>query len=204
MLKNIIFILLFAFLPASEIYKQVRIYSDTEETLSILQTSGLDIDHSFREPGKWIEFAISESRIHILDEAQLHYDIIHEDLERFYASRLDSEYESRDFDLGSMGGYYTFAEIEEHLDELYTDYPELITESGVAIKVLEGQSTTSFFTLIKSKAAIAPPAQLEKETEGNAFHAAQSDSNSSVYFPSDHCCVSKILSHILCNSSLSR
>ena len=77
-MKNILVILLFAtLLPASEIYKQVRIYSDTYETLSILQTSGLDIDHSFREPGKWIEFAISESRIHLLDETQLHYDIIH-------------------------------------------------------------------------------------------------------------------------------
>ena len=27
-----------------------------------------------------------------------------------------------------MGGYYTFAEIEQHLDELYVDYPEIITE----------------------------------------------------------------------------
>ena len=128
-MKNIIIIVLVtAFLPANEIYKQVRIYSDTEETLSILQTSGLDIDHSYRKPGQWIEFAISESHTHLLDETQLHYDIIHENLESFYASRLDSDYESRDFDLGSMGGYYTFAEIEEHLDELYADYPELITE----------------------------------------------------------------------------
>ena len=43
-MKNIIIIvLLAAFLPANEIYKQVRVYSDTEKTLSILQTSGLDI-----------------------------------------------------------------------------------------------------------------------------------------------------------------
>jgi len=139
-MKNILVILLLAtLLPASELYKQVRVYSDTEETLSILQTSGLDIDHSFREPGKWIEFAVSESRIHLLDESQLSYDIFHEDLESFYASRLDSDYESRDFDLGSMGGYYTFAEIEEHLDELYTDYPELITEKVSLGQTLEGR-----------------------------------------------------------------
>ena len=139
-MKNIlIIVILTAMLPASEIYKQVRVYSDTEETLSILQTSGLDIDHSYREPGQWIEFAISESRIHLLDETQLHYDIIHEDLESFYASRLDSDYESRDFDLGSMGGYYTFAEIEEHLDELYADYPELITEKVSLGQTLEGR-----------------------------------------------------------------
>ena len=115
MIKNIlIIVILAAILPASEIYKQVRVYSDTPQTIFTLQESGLDIDHTFRKPGNWIEFAISSSRIHILNETQLHYDIIHEDLESFYASRLDSDYETRDFDLGSMGGYYTFAEIEHH------------------------------------------------------------------------------------------
>ena len=140
-MNNIIITIIFllAFLPANEIYKQVRIYSDTEETLSILQTSGLDIDHSYREPGQWIEFAVSDSRIHLLDETQLHYEIIHEDLEQFYASRLDSNYESRDFELGSMGGYYTFAEIEYHLDKLYGDFPELITEKVSLGQTLEGR-----------------------------------------------------------------
>ena len=138
-MKHIMIILLsVSLLPAKEMYKQVRVYSDTVETLSILQSSGLDLDHSYREPGMWIEFSISASRIHILDKTQLHYDIIHEDLEQFYTSRLDSEYESRDFDLGSMGGYYTFSEIEEHLDELHTDFPELITEKVSLGQTLEG------------------------------------------------------------------
>ena len=147
MIKNILIIVILAtLLPASEIYKQVRIYSDTEETLSILQTSGLDIDHSYRVPGKWIEFAVSESRIQLLYATQLHFDIIHEDLESFYVSRLDNEYYSRDFDLGSMGGYYTFDEIEQHLDELYANYPDLITEKvslGQTLEVkgpLDGES----------------------------------------------------------------
>jgi hypothetical protein len=139
-MKNILIILILtAMLPANEIYKQVRVYSDTEETLSILQTSGLDIDHSYQQPGEWIEFVIPESKIPQLISTQLSYTIIHEDLERFYASRLDSDYESRDFDLGSMGGYYTFAEIEEHLDELYADYPELITEKVSLGQTLEGR-----------------------------------------------------------------
>ena len=38
-----------------------------------------------------------------------------------------------------MGGYYTFAEIEEHLDELFTDYPELITEKVSLGQTLEGR-----------------------------------------------------------------
>ena len=53
--------LLTALLPAREIYKQVRIYSDTQQTLSKLQNSGLDIDHTYREPGQWIEFALIDT-----------------------------------------------------------------------------------------------------------------------------------------------
>jgi len=139
-MKKILFLLLLAvLLPARDIYKQVRIYSDDWETIDLLRESGLEIDHVYREPGLWIEFAISESRIYLLEMAKLHFDIIHEDLEQFYASRLDNEYESRDFDLGSMGGYYTFNEIEEQLDNLYSDHPNLITEKVSLGQSLEGR-----------------------------------------------------------------
>jgi murein tripeptide amidase MpaA len=38
-----------------------------------------------------------------------------------------------------MGGYYTFNEIEEHLDEFHTNYPELITEKISLGQTLEGR-----------------------------------------------------------------
>ncbi|SVE59212.1 uncharacterized protein METZ01_LOCUS512066, partial [marine metagenome] len=126
-------------LPARDIYKQVRIYSITDETMAILQSSGLDIDHFYQESDLWIDFVVSENRIHLLNQTELHYDIIHEDLEQFYESRLDNNYESRDFELGSMGGYYTFSEIEEQLDNLYADYPNLISEKISLGETLEGR-----------------------------------------------------------------
>ncbi len=139
--------LLIAILPAREIYQQVRVFADTPHTILSLQEAGLDLDHSYRDPeGEWIEFSISANHIHLLDKTHLNYDIIHEDLESFYASRLkdhtykkDKDYESREFDLGSMGGYYTFAEIEEHLDELYLYYPDLIAEKVSLGQTLEGR-----------------------------------------------------------------
>ena len=118
-MKNILIIIMVAMLPAREIYKQVRVHSDTPQTIYTLQEAGLDIDHSYREPGEWIEFSISADRLHILDQTPIEYDVIYEDLETFYASRLNDNFKSRDFELGSMGGYYTFAEIEEQLDKLY-------------------------------------------------------------------------------------
>ena len=139
-MKNILLIILLTMsLYARETYKQVRVQTPTSESISELQSAGLDIDHSHQQPGEWIEFAIPESKIPQLISTQLSYIIIHEDLEAFYASRLDSDYESRDFELGSMGGYYTFAEIEEQLDKLYADYPNLITQKVSLGTTLEGR-----------------------------------------------------------------
>jgi len=140
MKNSLIIVILIAMMPAREIYKQVRVYLDTPQTISTLQEAGLDIDHSHQQPGEWIEFAIPERKIHQLNSTQLNYEIIYEDLEAFYASRLDNNYESRDFELGSMGGYYTFAEIEEQLDILYADYPNLITEKVSLGTSLEGRN----------------------------------------------------------------
>ena len=139
-MKNIIMVILLAAnLFGRETYKQIRVLSTSTETITILQNSGLDIDHSYQQPGEWIEFVIPAYKIPQLDATQLSYKIIHEDLERYYASRLDSDYESRDFELGSMGGYYTFAEIEEQLDILYADYPNLITQKVSLGTSLEGR-----------------------------------------------------------------
>ena len=128
MKNTLMIILLITGSYARDTYKQVRVQTPNTESISKLQSAGLDIDHSHQQPGEWIEFAIPESKIHQLNSTQLNYEIIYEDLEAFYASRLDNNYESRDFELGSMGGYYTFAEIEEQLDILYVNYPNLVTE----------------------------------------------------------------------------
>ena len=131
MKKQIILFFLLSFLCASETYKQVRVYYNNHEDLHLLLESGLDIDHYHGDKNQWIEFAIPESKLLKLNSLLLKYDIVHEDLEAFYLSRLDNEYKSRDFELGSMGGYYTFSEIEAQLDKLHQNYPNLISEKIV-------------------------------------------------------------------------
>ena len=60
-------------------------------------------------------------------------------MEEFYASRLTNDYESRDFELGSMGGYYTYDEIEEQLNQIHNEYPS-ITYLEVIGNTLEGRN----------------------------------------------------------------
>ena len=68
-----------------------------------------------------------------------------------------------------------------------TSAPALIAASGVAMKVLDGQSTVSPRTPANSSAASAPPAQLERPRLGSPFHSAQRASKASSIRPSDHC-----------------
>ena len=133
-------VILFTVVFSFEKYKEIRIYDDSKEVISKLKNAGLDIDHIYIEPNLWIEFVISENRISLLDQAQLHYEIMHEDIEQFYKSRLDNNFESRDFEFGSMGGYYTFNEIEEQLDNLHANFPELITQKVSIGETLEGRN----------------------------------------------------------------
>ena len=140
MKKMLAVLIAFSLLFSKDLYKQIRIYNDDMETLGKLRENGLDIDHIYVEKGLWLEFVLSENKIPLLNATNLHYDIIYEDIEQYYLSRLDNEYISRDFELGSMGGYYTFAEIEEQLDRYSEQFPELVTQKVSIGTTLEGRN----------------------------------------------------------------
>jgi len=135
---NFLFFLLISSLFSREIYKEIRLVIEDGNTIEVLQSEHLGIDH-FHITDDWIQFVIPSQKIIELEQKSLDFSIVHEDIESYYASRLDNTYEARDFELGSMGGYYTFAEIEEQLDKLFLEYPTIITEKVSLGLTLEGR-----------------------------------------------------------------
>ena len=127
-------ILVLGLLIPNEIYKQIKIEHIDSNDIALFQTSGIDIDHANYEEGRFIEFAISDSDILILNDLGYDYQIIHDDLQQFYESRL-TENHTREFGLGSMGGYYTLEEAVQRLDDIHEEYPEFVSE-----KISLGQS----------------------------------------------------------------
>tara|TARA_Y100001970_G_scaffold165330_1_gene202036 strand:+ start:17041 stop:19317 length:2277 start_codon:yes stop_codon:yes gene_type:complete len=126
-----------SFLFSSEIYKEINIENIPNSTLKFLSVIGVDIDHIY-QGDDFIQFAISQHDLEKLDLYNVDYNIIHEDLEQFYSSRLDNSYQSRDFELGSMGGYYTYDEIINRLSDINNQYPDL-TELIFLGNSLEGR-----------------------------------------------------------------
>ena len=107
-------------------YSEIRVNDTSTEVIHRLQDIGVDLDHVKHKKGEFIQFAIPSSLADVLFEDGITFDIIHSDLEEYYASRLYN-ISSRDFDYGSMGGYYTHDEIIDHLVELSEEYPQIVS-----------------------------------------------------------------------------
>ena len=124
---------------SKQVYKEIKINNPDSNIYEILHQNGVHVDHAHFLDGQYIIFVASLSDLKIIDDLEMNYEILIEDLESFYQSRLTSNY-TREFGLGSMGGYYTFDEIEQNLDELFNEYPQLVKEKISIGTTLEGRN----------------------------------------------------------------
>ena len=147
MKKNFIIISFLSFLfshsysisQSYSIYKEIKIYNNNLNNHQTLNSLGIDVDHIYKADD-YIQFVINEHDLNKLVSANIEFDIIHQDIEEFYKSRLIQNYSSRDFNYGSMGGYYNFEEIEQNLDELTNLYPSIISNKVSIGLSLEGRN----------------------------------------------------------------
>ena len=137
MKKIIISIVTATFLFSSN-YKEIRINDISPEVIHRLQDLGVDLDHIHYKKGSFIQFSISEPLLNFIIKDGIGFTIIHDDLESFYESRLYN-ISSRDFDYGTMGGYYTHDEIIEHLVELSQNYSHIVSNLQYLGDSLEGR-----------------------------------------------------------------
>ena len=138
MKKYIIIFSLIHFLFSLENYKEIKISNNEFENIIYFQSLGIDVDHIYKSDN-FIQFAINQSDLNKLIINNINYEVIHDDLQHFYEHRLDQEFISRDFELGSMGGYYTFEEITNQLDQLSSLYPNIISQKTSIGLTYEGR-----------------------------------------------------------------
>ena len=116
-----------------EIYKEIKVYQPNSKNIEDLN-SKIHLDHvHITEEGDLI-FVISESELEIIKSLNIRHEILIDDLQSFYQSRLTENY-TREFGLGSMGGYYTFDEIVYNLDLVHSECSDISAE-----KISIGQS----------------------------------------------------------------
>ena len=120
-MRYAIFCFTFSLILSNQIYKEIKINNPDPNIISVLHQSGVHIDHAHFSDGEYLIFAASGDDLQVINSLDISYEILIEDLELFYQSRLTDNY-TREFGLGSMGGYYTFEEIEEHIKALIDSF----------------------------------------------------------------------------------
>ena len=112
---------------SNSIYKEIKIYNPNFEIIHELHENGIHIDHAHYAPNEYLIFVVSEEELSAISSMDVTYEVLVDNLEAFYRSRLTHNY-TREFGLGSMGGYYTFDEIVENLDMVHNECPDISTE----------------------------------------------------------------------------
>jgi murein tripeptide amidase MpaA len=153
-LLTILIILLLGGFSTAQNYKQVKIHINSPADVTILQNSGMEFDHPVMTRDNAIVVFLSESDFDRLLTTEFNYEILIDDWFDYYNNlpkltdmqkqnfiqESKIRYNVDDFGFGSMGGFYTFQEVVDELDEMYTQYPNLITEKFSIGTSVEGRT----------------------------------------------------------------
>lgn len=165
-------------------------------TENMMQSAGFEMDHGIVKKGVFIISDFSPKERAWLNEHGVKYDVQINDVETYYATRMESvdrgsrvdcnsgtnvSYQTPDdFSLGSMGGFFTYQEFLDHLDNMAQKYPNLIT-SRVPIDTFQSHESRPIYWLKISD----NPGMNENEPEvlyTSIHHAREPESLSQLIF----------------------
>ena len=128
-----------------EQYSKIKISFDqsTGNDLNKLYQLGVDVEHGHYQKNLFFISDFSKSEIERIEEAGFVVEILIEDVVDFYQNQLSVREDSPEsgcgpsnstnyaipanWTLGSMGGYFTYQEMLNHLDSMASKYPNLIS-----------------------------------------------------------------------------
>lgn len=135
------------------VYSEVEVTFQGEKDLKHFFRTGFIPDHYNvrRGPGTEVtlRFVVNSHELRTLRQSQVPLRVIIPDLSAHYRKQptltvdemrgFEQTSGLRGFEFGSMGGYYTFAEVESELDSMRKRFPDLITEKRSLGKSHEGR-----------------------------------------------------------------
>ena len=123
-----------------DVYSRVRIFAKTPDDIQTLQQRGIDIEHYQGKVGEYIEVEINRYELDQVRASGIPYAVTVANMDDYYARRpaaTSAELEVSkailrqngitSFTYGSMGGFYTYAQVVQKLDSMRMQYPNLIT-----------------------------------------------------------------------------
>lgn len=135
-----------------ERYSTVKVFINSYDDIKTLQLNDIDVEHYRGNISDGITIVINQTELNRLKSTGLRYDVTIPDMDEYYANRpapTRAELQSADnikstdnvngFGYGSMGGYYTYAEVVQKLDSMRIQYPNLISLKQEIATTTEGR-----------------------------------------------------------------
>ena len=190
-MKQLIFTLLcllsFSLSYSQTIYHKAKISLENKD-IADLAKLGLEVDHGHLALGRFIENDFSEYEIEIIKNAGFDVEIIIENVQTYYADQLaedldklntedcfgDEEYSIYDtptnFTLGTMGGFYTYQELLDILDDMQAKFPSLISVKKQIGDIVTHENRPIYSVVISDNPEISED---EPKTLYTAIHHAR-------------------------------
>ena len=142
-------------------YKRVKVFLNQTQTLALLNQTGVAADHGIHKEGTFIISDFSLQELQNITTAGFEYETIEEDIQKVYKEQSSRStaatsnvacsssdavtYETpANFNQGSMGGYLTYQELLDELDDMAAQFPDLITvKAPISDFLTEGLPDTS-------------------------------------------------------------
>ena len=142
-------------------FKRAKIYYSDTQQLSQLENLGVAVDHAKHKKGVFIISDFSTSELSIARDNGYNIEILKDDLEQHFLTQNNLKVPLRNLactddsatyqtpvhfndSAGSMGGYFTYQEILDELDQMKALYPNLITtKSNISNFLTQGQPDNS-------------------------------------------------------------
>ena len=139
----------------SQNYKQVKIYIETTKDIETLLEAGLEFDHINLTKDNAFTVFINDEEYSILQSTNFRHKVLIDDWYGYYNNlpKLTENEEAQfitnskmemnvsGFGFGSMGGFYTLAEVISELDSMKNLFPNLITSKVSIGNTIENRPT---------------------------------------------------------------
>ena len=144
-----------------EKFQRAKIYYSDSQQLSQLESLGVAVDHGKHKKGYFIISDFSTTELTIARDNGFKFDILIDDLEQRFLTQnnlqtplinLDCDNSAEVYETpvhfndpaGSMGGYFTYQEVLDELDQMKALYPNLITtKANISNFLTQGQPDNS-------------------------------------------------------------
>jgi carboxypeptidase T len=148
-----VFILVLTVSIYSQNIKKIKLFINNNSDFQKAYSLSIDLEHSISDKEGGLILYVDENEFQSISNSGLNYEILINDWKTYYHSlpklteaekefiKIESEkdFGVTGFDFGSMGGYYTLAEIEADLDEMFSLFPNLITQKFSIGTSIEGR-----------------------------------------------------------------